>query len=103
VPEEFAAGLAPLLDRGLPQKAWIKKVFEGRVALVPIIKAEIFPEGAQVDGTKISQETISGARASEKPMPVPSGDKPVQPLLKGCGCAAGSGVVNIAFRALSLF
>ena len=39
VPEEDATVMAPLLDAGHKQKAWVKKIPEGRRAPFPVIVA----------------------------------------------------------------
>lgn len=49
VPEDYARGVAPLLDSGKPHVASIKKVLSGSRAPIPVVVASIFEPDAPVD------------------------------------------------------
>lgn len=48
VPEDHAADLATLLDGSHPYRARIKKLFDGRYNIIPVVIAEIYRRDAQV-------------------------------------------------------
>lgn len=50
VPREDAAVLAPQLDAGCKQKAWIKKIIEGPRYPTPYVLAEMYHEASEVTG-----------------------------------------------------
>jgi hypothetical protein len=60
VPEEYAVEMAPFLDLGYQQKAWIKTLWRGHRALYPVIIAEIYAPDRVVDGARVVTEVKSG-------------------------------------------
>jgi len=48
VPREEAAQIAPLLDAGMKQIAYCKKILDGRHHRIPVIQAQIFVTSAEV-------------------------------------------------------
>ncbi|MBX7258446.1 MAG: HIRAN domain-containing protein [Candidatus Hydrogenedentes bacterium] len=56
VPEEYAEEVAPVLDLGYPQRAFVKKILTGAKVPIPVVVAEIFNFNAPVDNLILEKD-----------------------------------------------
>jgi hypothetical protein len=87
VPREEAEKLAPLLDAGYKQRAWIKKIVQGEVYPLPYMVAEIYQPDADVPGLT-SPDELPEKRSAPIPESSAVRDWPCSCLLAGGGLAA---------------
>jgi len=74
VPETEAVRLAPILDQGGKQTATIKKIIEGRRALIPVILGEVYSDDSPLPDI-LTQEQIC-ARLRNRNSPISTGSAP---------------------------
>ncbi len=69
VPREYAAGLAPALDSGSKQHAYLTKILTGRRAPIPVVQANLYRSDAPVSGALLRDEIPepAGRRISTEP------------------------------------
>lgn len=65
VPEEDAADVAPLMDAGLPYRAWVKKILTGATHPIPVVIAEFYGKDSSV-GDLAKPVTISTPPAPDR-------------------------------------
>jgi hypothetical protein len=89
VPEEDATTLAPLLDSGYKQKAWVKKILDGRRAPIPIVVAELYSGDRMVAGARVVSDGLPHTTTQ-----APSG--------RGCLTISGASAIVVLFMVLKL-
>ena len=77
VPEGDERDLAPLLDHGCKQQAWVKKILNGHKGPIPVIMAKIYAPDAPVEGA-IGSSDLPRRPASQRTEDVPY--RPHRPL-----------------------
>ena len=60
VPEQHAASIAPLLDKGHKHRAYIKKILTGGRSPIPVVVASVYPLGAD-DSEAVSEQQVPAA------------------------------------------